>query len=139
MSELTDEFGGRPYYPYAKRWCEDLFKSGSETTASVRSFKGPLIDDIQHVLETTSEMLELIEPDLKPEYLRPRESEDHVAVVVGVGRQEHERERAFELGHLAFEARDLVGHEVAELGVREGGAVLVELLLGGLVAVASNT
>ncbi len=71
MSELTDEFGGRPYYPYAQRWCEDLFKSGSETTASVRSFKGPLIDDIQHVLETTSEMLELIEPDLKPEYLQP--------------------------------------------------------------------
>lgn len=71
MSEPGTKREIQPYYPYDQWWCESLFKSAKEAKPNVRSFKGPLADDIHHVLKTTSEMLELIHPDLLAEYLQP--------------------------------------------------------------------
>jgi len=71
MSELDTEFKVQPYYPKDQWWCESIFISAAEAKPEVRSFKGPLADEIYHVLETTSEMLELINPDLLAEYLQP--------------------------------------------------------------------
>lgn len=71
MSKLDAEYKVEPYYPYDQWWCESLFESAKVSRPSVRSIKGPLVDDVTHVLKTTSEMLELIHPDLRAEHLQP--------------------------------------------------------------------